>query len=149
MLVSVDVDGQPVVVISAHLYPSYYALREPLLRVPAAIGDYADAQQAEARRLVAAAAAYDDVPVFLACDCNTRELNRTKSILSAEFVDATRELGWRIGHSAPSGTKHDQRFDRLDYHWYRGEAEPAGVYRVLDQAGSDHAAIVVDYVFDS
>ncbi len=145
IVVTTMVDGHRIEVASAHLYPAYYVSLERWRDRPAALDAYAEAQARQAEILVAELGREPAVATFLACDCNTRETNRTNDLLADHLTDASRELGWRIGHDAPPGTVHEERFHRVDYHWYRGPATPVGVYRVLDRAGSDHFALIADY----
>lgn len=150
VVVDIDLGGRSVRVASAHLLPSYYALRASWRERPGAINQYRQDQNRQAEILIEALLDDSDGPagpVVLGCDCNTREYNLTNSILAGSFTDAAKELGWRIGHPAPEGTTHANRPNHIDYQWYRGPVEPLGAYRVADRAGSDHDAVIVDYAF--
>jgi endonuclease/exonuclease/phosphatase (EEP) superfamily protein YafD len=165
VLATTTVDGHEIVVGSAHLNPAFYALAEPWLDRPAAIGRYANDQHSQAEQLLAELATYEDLPAFVGCDCNTRELNETNQILSRSLTDPIRELGFPLRRSSPPGTTNERRLGHIDYVWYRSGTDgagagragadggggarvtvtPDGVYRIDDQAGSDHHPIIADF----
>lgn len=142
---TVEVAGQSVTVLSAHLLPKYYALQQPLTERSGALRDRLAGQHREAEAIITDLAGRDGL-VVLGCDCNTTDLNRTNQILSDVFVDPTRELGWPRT-DPPAGLEHERRRGHLDYVWYRPTDGVAalGAYRVPDRAGSDHHAIIVDF----
>lgn len=153
LMATTDVGDQRVIVASAHLNPSYYALQESSpTELPGALQEYLKDQNSQAEQLVAALlarSAETGRPIILGCDCNTRENNRTNRIFSAELIDPTRSLGWPLRRPTLPGTQHERRISHIDYIWYRDGAERSlevgGIYRVIDRGGSDHHPLVADF----
>jgi endonuclease/exonuclease/phosphatase (EEP) superfamily protein YafD len=58
------------------------------------------------------------------------------------FLDNSARVGWLLENHAPWNTRPDIGPQHIDYVWYRGDLEPAGVYIVNDSGGSDHFPVL-------
>lgn len=146
VLVETTVDQQPLVFISAHIQPSYWALHRPWQEIPAGLTGYLDEQKQEVNFLERTASQYGTKPVILGCDCNTHEPTQTYRHLMRYWENTAAESGWRFGASGTSverGTV-DRAFTHIDYIMVHGDVSAVATYRIENSAGSDHLPVVAD-----
>ena len=67
-------------------------------------------------------------------------------MLDRVLINTAREIGWRPGSDIPEGLAPDLRLRHIDYVFYRGNLEAAGIYTVHNAAGSDHAPVIADFM---
>ncbi len=142
ILIETEIAGRPVVFLSAHLYPAWWAWHEPLLQIPAALTDFVEKQQIEVAFLETVVAGYPAVtPIILACDCNTKETTQTYRLLTETWVNSARAAGW-VRDVRGDGKWVDRDMRHIDYIMLRGAVAPIATYRIQDNGGSDHLAVL-------
>ena len=143
VVAQVQIGDQTVTFVSAHLLAyglQWYAVDQ----IPTAIGVKTTAQNREVERILAAVREQTG-PVIVACDCNSREHLSSSAILDSRMINTAREIGWRPGANVPAGTSADLHLRHIDYVFYRGDIQAAGIYKSHNDAGSDHAPVIADF----
>lgn len=147
IIATVTIEGQQIGVVSAHLNPIFFAYHNRLIQdIPAAVEQYGREKHRQVAILEDALSDYDNLPLFLACDCNTRSTARARWMLDAFLDDSADVLGWPLRSSPFEWAEFERRVGRIDYVWYRGQVRPIGVYVVKDAGGSDHRPVFADFV---
>ncbi len=149
------INGQSVSFISAHLqafgwsHLFFHLQHESWQRTLTAIAQFRAEQLRQAEILAQEANKQPSELVILGCDCNTRELMTTYSVLAAHFHQAAQTFGWQPAAFRPNDAFHDLNPQHLDYIFYSGNAAPQLVYKLKQQVGSDHYPLVTDFAFTS
>lgn len=143
VLIETVVDQQPLVFISAHIQPSYWALHRPWPEIPAGLTEYLKEQKQEVEFLERIASQYESKPVILGCDCNTHEPTQTYHLLTQFWDNSAAATGWRFGASIDGGNV-DRVFNHIDYIMIHGDVSAVTTYRIQDSAGSDHLPVIAD-----
>ncbi|MFA9429810.1 endonuclease/exonuclease/phosphatase family protein [Egicoccus sp. AB-alg2] len=139
-VVTLDVAGEPVQVVPAHLI-------SPCPRCGASILERleleGDVRRAEIGNVLDALA--DDVPVVLAGDLNSNERSVAyRRLAAADFRDPQREVGEGMGFTWPADRSVPAVL-RIDWILVR-DLEPVAAW-VGEGRGSDHRPVVVDVAF--
>lgn len=142
MLTVVELNNNPVVFVSAHLLPMYYARIQPLAKRPAAINEFIAAKARQVQTLIDALSDFEADPVIIGCDCNTLLTHATYKTLNAQFTDAAT----KAGHAgSKDGARRNNNPYQLDYVFARGPLEPLTNFRLSDSAGSDHLPVLTHF----
>lgn len=84
--------------------------------------------------------------IIVGCDCNSYETASSYRVLAQSLNNAAREVGWLL-KAAPAGLRQDLSLQHIDYVWFRGPIEPAHMYKVRDDGGSDHKPVLALFNF--
>jgi len=150
IIADVEYTSKVVTIASAHLNPSFWAYNnQPLLDIPGNFHDYIKDQNTQARMIIEAVKSRtNSTASFLACDCNSQETASTNRLLRTYFEDSFRSIGFQTGETNQPTLKFERDLSHIDYVWFQGNAEVGGVYRSIETAGSDHAAVVADFILN-
>ncbi|MEM8862396.1 MAG: endonuclease/exonuclease/phosphatase family protein, partial [Chloroflexota bacterium] len=144
-VVTSEINGQPVMFISAHLNP-YGLFHWPWLERPGIVNLRTQTQNRQVEILLETIDQFDGT-ILLACDCNSLETSRSMRMLQSRLQNSSREFGWRPFANAPDNLKVDDNLRRIDYVWHNGkDLQTAGAYLLNDWGGSDHAPLLVEFV---
>ena len=136
-VVTLDVDGQPVQVVPAHLISPCPSCGASILERLELEGDV---RRAEIGNVLGALD--PDVPVVLAADLNSNERSSPyRRLVGAGFHDPQREVGVGMGFTWPADRAIPAML-RIDWILVRG-LDPVDAW-VADGRGSDHRPVVVD-----
>jgi len=145
MLVRVDVAGRPLTFISAHLY-FYNWWMFPLSTIPSLINERTKRQNRQTEILLEKIE-LEQNDLILACDCNSRLPQSSYKMLRQVLDNAQSTIATQFRQPPIAGTSFDRDMFNVDYILYRGTLEPIGAYSVDDAGGSDHKAMIADFIF--
>lgn len=151
VVMKLNINGQSVSFISAHLqafgwsHLFFHMQQDSWQDTLAAITKFRAEQIHQAELLVLEATKQPSDLVIVGCDCNTRELMSTYKVLATHFHQAAQSFGWQPTATTPNDTFPDLNPQHLDYIFYTGKAVPQLVYKLKQQAGSDHYPLVTDF----
>lgn len=143
VVAEVQVDGQPIRFISAHLL-AYGLVWHPIEKWPT-LAELRTAEQRQQASLLAQIVEATETPVILVCDCNAQVTSDTYRTLTNVLLDSAQP---RTGSASTLGREliyPEGRLDRIDYQFHQGPLISVGAYVIDTAAGSDHQPIVVDY----
>lgn len=143
-LVRMKVNGRPLTIISAHLF-YYYLRNKPLLDIPEIVPARTKRQNRQAEILLDLIR-QESNDVILACDCNSKTRQSSYKMLRKELASAQSDIGWRFRQPPLAGTYFDRDSLNVDHVLYDGDLDVVGAYSVYERGGSDHRAMVADFV---
>ncbi|PSN12517.1 hypothetical protein C7293_19800 [filamentous cyanobacterium CCT1] len=141
--VVVDVNGQLLSVIVAHLAPNNMPLF-PLNQFVAETKDRYTRRAAEAETLRQKVKNRRH-PTVVVCDCNMTDTSQTYVQLRSVLADSFQEVAWGLGHTLRIGSIPFP-LQRLDYVWHTDELQAITAY-VGESGGSDHQPVITQLQF--
>lgn len=145
MLVRVKVGEKPLTFISAHLY-YYYWWNKPWRTIPSLMQERTVAQNRQTEILLKQIA-HEPNDVILACDCNSKLTQSSYKMFLQQLQSAQRVIAGRFHQPPIAGTQFDRDLFNVDHILFNGTLKPVGAYSVNDAGGSDHRAMIADFIF--
>ena len=138
-----------ITIVSAHLNPSFWAYwQQPWHKIPGNYQQYIKDQNMQVSSVIETIELRPDTDAtILACDCNSQETASTNRLLSGQFNDVLKSVGWQIGDTGSENLRFERKLTHIDYIWYSGAIVPKSIYRGNQTAGSDHEPVIADFVF--
>jgi endonuclease/exonuclease/phosphatase (EEP) superfamily protein YafD len=141
--VVVDINGQLLSVIVAHLAPNNMPLF-PLSEFAAQTKDRYTRRAAEVETLKQEIQ-NRRYPTVVVCDCNMTDTSQTYAELQPILADSFREVEWGLGHTLRVGAIPFP-LQRVDYVWHTPDLQAVNAY-VGNSGGSDHQPVITKMQF--
>lgn len=148
----IEFDGQPTLVLNVHAFPPAWPTFSRYWPPRFELGFWL--REEEVRVWLDRVVRHDG-PVIVAGDLNSTDQNRAYRLMATQLNDAHRQVGWSLGHTAPSTFEHESgyavpgRLLRIDFVWYSDHWRAMDA-KVGDWDGqSDHLPVFASLVLES
>ncbi|PSR15502.1 hypothetical protein C8255_22760 [filamentous cyanobacterium CCP3] len=141
--VVVDVNGQLLSVIVAHLAPN----NMPLFPLNEFVGQTKDRYTRRAAEVETLKQEIQNrrYPTVVVCDCNMTDTSQTYAQLRSVLADSFQDVAWGLGHTLRIGSIPFP-VQRLDYVWHTTDLQAMTAY-VGESGGSDHQPVITKLQF--
>lgn len=151
MILALDWNGQTVMLVNFHMYPTFGAAP------PSVISDQFRLRETQAKKLVGFARKSGSV--IMAGDANAAPLNEAYKIINSELRDAWSESGFGLGHTFPGNPDQESNWPRIgplylppwltriDYIFHSMDWETVTARVAQFDGVSDHRGVVATLVF--
>lgn len=145
-MVEIVLDDKVVQFISIHLQ-AYGIHNFPLSEIPEAVELRTVQQNTQVKLLLEKLELLTGEIQIIGCDCNSKETSSSYRLLSQEFSDASRQVGFWLGSPLSPGETRNLSLDDIEFIFYRGALNPITTRIIINKAGSDHRPLIAEFEF--